>query len=328
MHAHHILVVGGAGYIGAQITYHLFAAGYTVTVLDALHHGQSPHRLRAWARVVVGDYGDRSLLDALFRQSDIAAVIHCGGVSDKREAAQLYTGNVVKTQVLLDAMRNAGVRHLIFSSSTAVYGVPTHLPANEQTALAPVTPAARTQVAVEYLLHDYSQTYDFSYVSLRFANVAGALPQVGLGLFSGHEQSLIPAVLTALYDEQLITVYGADFDTVDGTAMRDYIHIHDLADVYLLALTYLVEHGITDVFVVGSGQEHSVKQVIAAAEKVTGCRAQITVSSPRSYSPPVRCVQASKAQHMLEWRPAYSSLALILASAHQWHWQVRNSLTD
>lgn len=328
MHAHHILVVGGAGYIGAQVTHHLFAAGYTVTVLDALHHGQSPHRLRAWARVIVGDYGDRSLLDALFRQSDIAAVIHCGGVSGQREAAQLYTGNVVKTQVLLDAMRNAGVRHLVFSSSTAVYGMPTHLPLNEQTACAPVTSVARTQVATEYLLHDYSQTYDFSYVSLRFANAAGASPQVGLGAPSGHEKSLILAVLNALYDEQPITLYGADFDTVDGTAVRDYIHVHDLADVYVRSLKHLIEHGVAQVFVIGSGQEHSVKQVIAVAEKITGCRTQMIVAQPRAGSPPVRCVDSAKAQQMLKWRPTHSSLALILTSAHQWHWQQRNSLND
>ena len=161
----HILVVGGAGYIGSHVAYHLACLGYTVTVLDCLRYGQSPRAMRAWARVIVGDYGDRVLLDVLFKQYHFSAVVHCGALIEvaqsMRDPDSYYANNVCKTQVLLDAMRMASITQLIYSSSCAVYGMPTHLPITEHAPFAPLSAYGRTKVAVEYLLHDYAHAYDF-----------------------------------------------------------------------------------------------------------------------------------------------------------------------
>lgn len=322
MNSHHILVVGGAGYIGSHIAYLLHTQGYTVTLLDNLRYGQSPQAVRKWGTLVVGDYGDRVVLDTIFSHYSIAAVVHCAALLEVGESVRdpgpFYATNVSKTQVLLDAMRSAGVRNIIYSSSCAVYGMPRCIPITEELPFAPISPYGRTKVAVEYLLHDYARAYDMSYVSLRYFNAAGAQPEVGIGEQHDPETHLIPLVLRAIHTGQPFSVFGTDYDTHDGSAVRDYVHVRDIAIAHLYALEHLSENDVSDCFNLGTGHGYSVKEVIAAAEQVMQKKAQIVHAPRRVGDPAVLIADASKAERLLQWRAEHSSLPFIMQAAARW----------
>lgn len=319
-----IIITGGAGYIGATISFLLAKVGYEVIILDTLRYNQPTAHL-TWATVIKGDCGDTALLDKLLSEKPVHAVVHCAALIEVgesvRDPAAFYANNVATTQKLLDAMRCHGVRNLIFSSSCAVYGVPETLPMTESLPFAPISPYGTTKMMVEYMLKEYAAAYGLQYVSLRYFNAAGALPEVGLGEYHQPEHHLIPLVLRALYRDEPFTIFGNDYDTPDGTAVRDYVHVHDIAQAHVLALNHLQSKQVSEVFNLGSGRGYSVREIIAAAEKAGEKKLRVINGDRRAGDPAVLVADAHKAHEMLGWRPQYSSLDCIIKTALRWELQ-------
>ena len=320
-----ILVTGGAGYIGSHSVLTLQNAGYEVIVLDNLVYGhQDLVEKVLQAKLIVGDTCDRALLQQVFSQYKIDAVMHFAAYAYVGESvtkpAKYYQNNVVGTLTLLEAMLEAGVNNFVFSSTCATYGVPDSVPIKEEQPQNPINPYGATKLMVERMLQDFARAYDFRSVCLRYFNAAGADPEARLGEDHNPETHLIPLVLqTALGHRESISIFGTDYDTPDGSCIRDYIHILDIAQAHILALEYLLQDGKTDVFNLGNGNGFSVKQVIETARKVTGKEIKAEISDRRPGDPPVLVGSAAKARNILGWQPQYSNLEDIIAHAWQWH---------
>ena len=320
-----ILVTGGAGYIGSHSVLTLQNAGYEVIVLDNLVYGhQDLVEKVLQAKLIVGDTCDRVLLQQVFSQYKIDAVMHFAAYAYVGESvtkpAKYYQNNVVGTFTLLEAMLEAGVNNFVFSSTCATYGVPNSVPIKEEQPQNPINPYGATKLMVERMLQDFAHAYDFRSVCLRYFNAAGADPEARLGEDHNPETHLIPLVLqTALGHRESISIFGTDYDTPDGSCVRDYIHILDIAQAHILALEYLLQDGKTDVFNLGNGNGFSVKQVIETARKVTGKEIKVQMSDRRPGDPPVLVGSGAKARNILGWQPQYSNLEDIIAHAWQWH---------
>ncbi len=320
-----ILVTGGAGYIGSHAVLSLMNAGYQVIVLDNLVYGHAAlveNVLKV--PLIVGDTSDRVLLDSLFAQHPISAVMHFAAYAYVGESVtdpgKYYQNNVMGTLTLLDAMRAAGIDQFVFSSTCATYGVPTQIPITEDHPQAPINPYGASKLMVERILLDYSHAYNLRSVFFRYFNAAGADPQGRLGEDHNPETHLIPLVLmTALGKRDAISVFGTDYPTPDGTCIRDYIHVSDLADAHVLGLHYLRRAGETTVFNLGNGNGFSVKQVIETAEQVTGRSISVQYSDRREGDPPSLIGSSEKARQILGWDPKYPDLENILTHAWQWH---------
>lgn len=322
-----ILVTGGAGYIGSHAVLSLLKAGYQVIVLDNLVYGHA-ELVESVLQVplIVGDTCDRKLLDQLFAQHKITAVMHFAAYAYVGESVtdpgKYYQNNLVGTLTLLDAMRAAGVDQFVFSSTCATYGVPSQIPIPEDHPQAPINPYGASKLMVERILLDYSHAYNFRSVFFRYFNAAGADPQGRLGEDHQPETHLIPLILmTALGHRDAISVYGTDYPTPDGTCIRDYIHVSDLADAHVLGIDYLRQGGATTVFNLGNGNGFSVKQVIETAERVTGRAIPIHFTDRREGDPPALIGSSDKARQVLGWNPQYADLEAILSHAWQWHQQ-------
>ena len=320
-----ILVTGGAGYIGSHAVLTLQNAGYEVIVLDNLVYGhQDLVETVLQAKLIVGDTCDHALLQQVFSQYKIDAVMHFAAYAYVGESvtkpAKYYRNNVVGTLTLLEAMLDAGVNNFVFSSTCATYGVPDSVPIKEEQPQNPINPYGATKLMVERMLQDFARAYDFRSVCLRYFNAAGADPEARLGEDHDPETHLIPLVLqTALGHRESISIFGTDYDTPDGSCIRDYIHILDIAQAHILALEYLLQDGKTDVFNLGNGNGFSVKQVIETARKVTGKEIKVQMSDRRPGDPPVLVGSGAKARNILGWQPQYSNLEDIIAHAWQWH---------
>jgi UDP-glucose 4-epimerase len=322
-----ILVTGGAGYIGTHAVLALKQAGYDVLVLDNLVYG---HRELVTdvlkVNLIEGDLSDRALLDQVFSTHNIQAVMHFAAYAYVGESvtdpAKYYRNNVMATLTLLEAMLAAGVKRLVFSSTCASYGNPQILPIPEAHPQQPINPYGRSKLMVETILSDFDHAYDFRSVRFRYFNAAGADPSGRLGEDHDPETHLIPLVLqTALGKRSHISVFGSDYDTPDGTCIRDYIHVTDLAEAHVLGLDYLLKGGQTEVFNLGNGNGFSVQEVITAAEKVTGQPIPVVRSDRRPGDPASLIGSAAKAREILNWQPKYAELEVILAHAWQWHQQ-------
>ncbi|MEM8675644.1 MAG: UDP-glucose 4-epimerase GalE [Cyanobacteria bacterium P01_G01_bin.67] len=320
-----ILVTGGAGYIGSHSVLALQQAGYEVIVLDNLVYG---HRDLVegvlGVELIVGDTCDRSLLRQLFAEHQIEAVMHFAAYAYVGESvtkpAKYYDNNVIGTFTLLEAMREAGVNRFVFSSTCATYGVPESVPIVEDQPQQPINPYGATKLMVERILQDFDQAYNFRSVCLRYFNAAGADPEARLGEDHNPETHLIPLVLqTALGQRESISIYGADYNTPDGSCVRDYIHVMDIAQAHILALEYLLQDGKTDFFNLGNASGFSVKEVIETARKITGKEIKAEVSDRRPGDPPALVGSGAKAQQILGWKPQYSDLEDIISHAWQWH---------
>ncbi|HEY9624004.1 MAG TPA: UDP-glucose 4-epimerase GalE [Crinalium sp.] len=320
-----ILVTGGAGYIGSHAVLALQQAGYGVVVLDNLVYG---HRELVEevlkAELVVGDTGDRPLLNHLFATHDIAAVMHFAAYAYVGESvsvpAKYYRNNVVGTLTLLEAMLEANIKQFVFSSTCATYGVPKTVPIPEDHPQAPINPYGATKLMVERMLLDFDGAYDFRSVFFRYFNAAGADPEGRLGEDHNPETHLIPLVLqTALGKRESVSVFGTDYPTPDGTCIRDYIHVSDLATAHVLGLDYLLNGGKTEVFNLGNGSGFSVKEVIETAQKVTGREIKVVEGDRRPGDPPALVGSAEKARQILGWNPQYADLTKILTHAWAWH---------
>jgi UDP-glucose 4-epimerase len=320
-----VLVTGGAGYIGSHTVLQLLTAGYKVVILDNLVYGHKDLVEEVLkVELIVGDTSDRPLLDEIFSRHDISAVLHFAAYAYVGESvtnpAKYYRNNVAGTLTLLEAMVAHRVNQFIFSSTCATYGIPQVSPIPDTHPQTPINPYGKSKLMVEQMLEDFAKVYGLQYVSFRYFNAAGADPHSRLGEDHTPETHLIPLVLyTALGLRDSITIFGTDYDTPDGTCIRDYIHVTDLASAHVLGLAYLEQGKPSQVFNLGNGNGFSVKQVIDCARQVTGRSFPVICGDRRTGDPPVLVGSSSKACAVLGWQPQYSDLAVIIDHAWRWH---------
>lgn len=319
-----ILIVGGAGYIGSHTVKMLKEHGEDIVVFDNLSTG---HREFVPAHIpfVEGDLRNDTDLERLFTSYPaIKTVIHFAALAYVGESVQApakyYENNVIHTIRLLDAMIKHGVKEFVFSSTCAVYGDPLQLPIMETHSKNPINPYGRTKWMVEQVLSDYSHAYRLNYVALRYFNAAGADPESEIGEWHDPETHLIPLVLDAVAGKrENITVFGNDYDTLDGTCIRDYTHVADLAQAHVKAVDYLRQEKKSEVFNLGNGSGYSILDVIKTAEQVTGRPVSVKMAGRREGDPAVLVGSAEKARQVLGWNPIYSSLTEIISTAWEWH---------
>jgi UDP-glucose 4-epimerase len=320
-----ILVTGGAGYIGSHAVLALKRAGYGVVVLDNLVYGHRDLVEQVLqVDLVVGDINDRPLLDELFAKYDIAAVMHFSAYAYVGESVttpdKYYRNNVVATLTLLEAMQAASINKFVFSSTCATYGVPKTVPIPEDHPQSPINPYGATKLMVERILADFDVAYGLKSVCFRYFNAAGADPTGLLGEDHDPETHLIPLVLqTALGKRQSVSIFGTDYDTPDGTCVRDYIHVADLADAHILGVEYLLQSGDSTIFNLGNGNGFSVREVIDAAKQVTGKEIKVVESDRRPGDPPALVGSGEKARKILGWNPQYPEIDKIISHAWDWH---------
>ncbi|ACK72612.1 UDP-glucose 4-epimerase [Gloeothece citriformis PCC 7424] len=320
-----ILVTGGAGYIGSHAVKALQQAGYGVIVLDNLVYGHRDIAEKVLeAELIVGDISDRPFLDDLFSRYPIAAVMHFAAYAYVGESvsdpAKYYRNNVMGTLTLLEAMVAANVKRIVFSSTCATYGVPQFMPLTEDHPQNPINPYGSTKLMVEKILADFDRAYGLKSVCFRYFNAAGADPEGKLGEDHQPETHLIPLVLlTALGRRDAISIFGTDYPTPDGTCIRDYIHVVDLADAHILGLEYLLEGEESNIFNLGNGNGFSVREVIETAKTVTGKSIKVLECDRRPGDPPVLVGSSEKAQKILGWQPQYSDIKDIIDHAWNWH---------
>jgi UDP-glucose 4-epimerase len=321
-----ILVVGGAGYIGSHMVKMLGGLGCEVTTLDNLSSGHRDAML--CGEFVQGDLADRSLLEALLKRG-FDAVMHFASFIQVGESMQhpdkYYRNNLINTLNLLEAMQGAGVGRFIFSSTAATFGEPQYTPIDERHPQLPINPYGRTKLMVEQALADFDRAYGLKSVSLRYFNAAGADPQGELGERHDPETHLIPLVLQAASGRRRqISVFGRDYDTPDGTCIRDYIHIQDLCSAHWLALQSLVQGAQSQAYNLGNGNGFSVQEVIDTVQEVTG-RPIALVNGPRRAGDPARLVaDSTAARKQLGWEPLYADLRTIVEHAWQWERKIAN----
>jgi UDP-arabinose 4-epimerase len=324
-----VLVTGGAGYIGSHTAKELALAGQEPIVLDNLRYGHS-WAVR-WGPLLEMDLSDREGLDAVFQKYRIGAVIHFAAYAyvgeSMREPAEYFRNNVVNSLNLLDAMRAHGVGHIVFSSTCATYGDPEKVPIAEEHPQRPVSPYGESKLMVERLLRWYGQAYGLGWTALRYFNAAGADPEEQIGEVHDPETHLIPRAIAAAFgDLPELELFGTDYPTQDGSAVRDYIHVTDLAAAHLAALTRLQGGAPSIALNLGTGQGHSVREVISMVEQVSGRRVPFRESPRRPGDPPMLVANASLAAQELSWSPRYSSLRQVVETAFRWYTASRSAL--
>jgi UDP-glucose 4-epimerase len=317
-----ILITGGAGYIGSQVVKGLNERGYRTITYDNLVNG---HRESVkWGEFVKGDVGDTERLRQVFSAYDVGAVMHFAAYIEApesvRDPRKHYHNNTINTLKLLDVMLNHQVLRFIYSSSCAVYGEPKEIPITENHPFGPINPYGQSKLMVEKVLADYDRAYGLKYISFRYFNAAGADPDAGLGENHKPETHLIPLVFEAALGKSKSTcIYGEDYNTPDGTCIRDYIHVIDLAQAHILGLEKLLGGSVSDVFNLGNGQGYSVKEVIRTVKEITGVDFP-TIIAPRRDGD-VSCLVGSsqKAREILGWMPRHPGLKTIVQSVWDWY---------
>jgi len=322
-----VLITGGAGYIGSHTAYLMAQKGYEVILLDSLEHGQTFDH--SWATCIKSDFADKKILKQIFETYDVEAVMHFAGFIEVGESVKnpirFYENNVVKTIKLLKIMIAHDVKKFIFSSSCAVYGNPQWLPLTEDHPKNPISPYGKNKLMVEMALQDFDKAYGLHYVALRYFNAAGAMPELGLGENHNPETHLIPIVLRAIIEKRPFYIFGTDYDTKDGSCIRDFIHVRDLAQAHWLALEYLNKGNCSECFNLGTGSGFSVKEVCNAVEKVCNHKLNILQKDRREGDPPMLIANPKKAKEVLGWQAQYSDLEHILKTAYEFTIQYRPS---
>ena len=317
-----VLVTGGAGFIGSHTCKALACAGWEPVVLDDLSMG---HRGAVrWGPFIHGNVGNRGLLRQVMVEHRIEGVIHFAAHAyvgeSVSEPRKYFHNNVANTLALLDAMMDVGVERIVFSSTCATYGLTESLPIGEDHPQRPVNPYGESKLFVERILQAYGHAYGLRWINLRYFNAAGADPEGELGEDHDPETHLIPLVIhAALGQRPWIDVFGTDYKTSDGTAIRDFIHVTDLADAHVRALRHLRNGGESLALNLGTGTGYSVREVIATVERVGRCSVPVREAPPRPGDPPVLVADAQRAQSVLEWQPRYADLDVIVGTA--WDWQ-------
>jgi UDP-glucose-4-epimerase GalE len=316
-----ILVTGGAGYIGSHAVKLFLKRGHDVCVYDNLCFG---HRNAVpAAALVVGDLNETHRLDQVLVERRIEAVVHFAAFAFVGESVQdpgkYYVNNLINTIKLMECLRRHGVNRFVFSSTCATYGVPKESPITEETPQAPINPYGQTKLAVEKALEDYSHAYSWGFAALRYFNASGAADDGSIGEDHHPETHLIPLVIQAAMGQRPhVEIYGTDYPTPDGTCVRDYIHVDDLAEAHLLALENL-KPGAGLKYNLGIGRGYSVREVIRAVEDVSGKKVPVKEAARRAGDPPVLVASCAKVQKELGWRPRYTDIKAIVESAWNWH---------
>ncbi|MED1203378.1 UDP-glucose 4-epimerase GalE [Heyndrickxia acidicola] len=327
-----ILVLGGAGYIGSHAVYQLIDQQYKVVVIDNLQTG---HReaIHPDAAFYQGDIKDRDFMRSVFQKENIEAIIHFAANSlvgeSMIEPLKYFDNNVFGTQVVLEMMKEFGVKHIVFSSTAATYGEPEVVPITEEMPTMPTNTYGETKLAMEKMMKWCEKAYGIQFVSLRYFNVAGARSTGEIGEDHDPETHLIPVVLeTALGKREAITIFGEDYDTKDGTCIRDYIHVEDLIAAHILALKYLQAGGSSNVFNLGSSQGFSVKEIVETARAVTGKDITVKMGERRAGDPSTLIASSEKAKSVLGWNPEKTSIHRIIEDAWNWHQNHPNGYND
>ncbi len=314
-----ILVTGGAGYIGSHTRHALEKRGHSVVVVDNLSRGYREAVPASILRVLDTRHKDQMI--ALLKQERIEAVVHFAAyisVGESTQAPELYfDNNVSGSLALFEAMMQSGVNKLVFSSTAATYGIPSRVPIPEDAPIVPINPYGESKVMVEKILEWLDRYRDFRSVRLRYFNACGADPAAGLGERHDPETHLIPLMLKAVETDRPVTLFGNDYPTPDGTCIRDYIHVCDLADAHICAVESLLDGGRSDVFNVGTGIGHSVKEVLNAVEEVTGVQVPFTMGPRREGDPPSLVADSTRLQRILAWKPTRAGLEQIVSDAWQ-----------
>ena len=317
----HVLVTGGAGFIGSHTAKALASASFIPVSYDNLSNG---HRWAVqWGPFVEGDIGDRVKLTDVIRQYEVCAILHFAAIASVAESIahpeRYYDNNVTKSLTLLEVAARAGIEHIVFSSSCATYGTPDKVPIDEDTLQQPVNPYGETKLIVERALHWYSIAHPLTSVTLRYFNAAGADLDGRLGEVHNPETHLIPLALAASDEGRTIDIYGDDYPTRDGSCIRDFVHVTDLADAHVRALHYLFQCGPSIALNLGTSEGHTVKEVICAVEARTQKKVECQIAPRRQGDPAILVADSTKAQRVLDWKPQYSSLESIVDSAWRWH---------
>ncbi len=317
-----ILIVGGAGYIGCHVNKYLTHKGYQTIVVDSLITGHKD--FVKWGKFYEGDIGDQIFLEKVFSENKISVVMHFSAFAYVGESvlnpAKYYINNVSNTLNLLEKMRKYGVKNFIFSSTCATYGNPLKVPIDENHPQNPINPYGRSKLMIENILSDYEKAYGIKYINLRYFNAAGADLDAEIGEKHNPETHLIPlAIYNILGLTDSITIFGTDYPTPDGTCIRDYIHVVDIAQAHWLAMEYLLKEKQSDSFNLGNGNGFSVKEVLYMVEKVSGTKLNIKYGKRRDGDPAVLVADSSKAFSKLGWKPEFKSLEKIVETAYLWH---------
>lgn len=316
-----ILLTGGAGYIGSHTAKELFKAGYEVIILDNLSTGKK--ELAKYGELFVGDLKDIESVRELFKKFKFNGVIHFASLSRVEESfnfpEKYYRENITNALNLLDCMKEFGTQFIIFSSSAAVYGNPLYTPIDENHPLNPINPYGETKMFIERILEGYRTRYGIKYISLRYFNAAGADPEGELGELHEPETHLIPSLLLHVIGKRKeFVLYGTDYKTTDGTAIRDFIHVTDLAKAHLLAFEFLEKNGKSEIINLGSGTGFTVKEVVEKVEKITAKKIKIMVKERRKGDPEKLVASYEKAKELLGWKPEFSNLETIIKTAWEW----------
>lgn len=318
-----ILVLGGAGYIGSHTVYELIDRGEDVVIIDNLETGHI-EAVHEKARFYKGDIRDRAFLESVFKKEKIDAVIHFAANSLVGESMtnplKYYDNNLCGTKVLLEAMVAHGIDKIVFSSTAATYGEPERVPILESDKTEPTNAYGETKLSMEKMFKWTAKAHNLRYVSLRYFNACGAHESGKIGEAHNPESHLIPLILQVPNGQrESIAIFGEDYDTKDGTCVRDYIHVTDLAQAHILAVKYLAEGGESNIFNLGNGVGFTVKEVIDTARKVTGDEIKAVVSPRRAGDPAQLIASSDKARSVLGWKPEHDDLEEIIASAWKWH---------
>ncbi len=317
-----ILVTGGAGYIGSHVVKLLGKKGYNLLILDNLSTGHDDSVL--YGELIVGDLNDTELIEQILKDNKITAVMHFAAFIQVGESVEnplrYYKNNTCNALNLLIQLRKHGVNNFIFSSTAAVYGIPAKIPVKEDSPLQPINPYGESKVCVEKFLKDLSYAEnEFNYISLRYFNVAGADPEGELGQRYKEATHLITRCLkTAKGEFEKLEIYGTDYNTPDGTCIRDYIHVNDLGAAHIDALEYLLNNGKSDIFNLGYGHGYSVREVVNMAKKVTGIDFPVKEVGRREGDPPALTADSTKIRETLKWKPMYDNLEFIIKTAWEW----------
>lgn len=318
-----VLVVGGAGYIGSHAVRGLLKSGYEVVVIDNLqtgHFKSLPDKVKFYKQ----DIRNKERLFKIFEIENFDAVMHFAANSlvgeSMSDPIKYYDNNVYGTLVLLEAMKAYEVKHIVFSSSAATYGEPTEIPITEECIPNPTNTYGETKLTMEKMMKWFNLAYNINYVSLRYFNVAGANNEEGIGEDHGTETHLIPLVLQVpLGKRDFICIFGDDYNTKDGTCIRDYIHVIDLIYAHILALKYLLKGGKSDIFNLGSSEGYSVKEIVDTARKITGDPIPEKIGERRKGDPSILIASSEKAKAILGWKPKHTNIEEIIKSAWNWY---------
>lgn len=322
-----ILITGGAGYIGSHVAWIFYTRGYQVVIVDAFLHDQ--YFDAPWATVVRGNIQDSLLMRSLFLQYQFVGIVHCAALIEVSEScvkpSEYYENNVIATKKLLDMCREFDVKNIIFSSSCAVYGKPTTDILSENHPYAPISPYGKTKLHVEHMLQDYDQAYGIKHVALRYFNAAGCLFEQQLYEQHKPESHLIPRMIDALYEQKPFYIFGSDYTTPDGTAIRDYVHVLDIADAHYKAFESIYNgQSTSEYYNLGTGIGYSVLQMCTTIQELTNKKMRIQYAAARQGDPARLIADISKIKMKLQWQPVHSNVSEIIASALRGYQMVKN----